>query len=295
MTDSKIKDFFRDVIFGDPMTALGFVGVVLFLLVALFAPIIAPQNPYDLGAISIMDGQLAPGESLMDGTIAIFGTDEQGRDILSTIIYGLRISLFVAITASTIGTAIGIYLGLISAYYGGVVDSIVMRLVDVKMSFPGILLALMLLALMGQGVEKVILALIIGIWASKARVTRSAALGEIRKEYMRAAQLAGLSANQIILRYLLPNSIAPVIVMLPMIISGAIAAEATLSFLGVGVPITEPSLGMLIANGFDYLLTGYWWISILPGVVLVVLVLCINVVADRIREYANPALRHETM
>ena len=150
----------------------------------------------------------------------------------------------------------------------------------------------MLLAIFGTGIDKIIYALIIGIWASKARLTRSTALSEMQKEYIAAARLSGLGNWRIMLRFLLPNSIAPVMVMVPMSLSGAIGAEATLSFLGVGVPITEPSLGLLIANGNDYLLSGKWWISIFPGVVLVVMVLCINVVADRIREFCNPYLQN---
>ena len=168
-----------------------------------------------------------------------------------------------------------------------------MRAVDLKVSFPGILLALMMLAIFGTGVDKIIYALIIGVWASKARLTRSAALSEMQKEYIDAARISGIPNWRIMLRFLLPNSIAPVLVVTPMALSGAIGAEATLSFLGVGVPITEPSLGLLIANGNDYILSGKWWISIIPGLVLVSLVLCINVVADRIREYNNPYLKSQ--
>jgi peptide/nickel transport system permease protein len=166
-----------------------------------------------------------------------------------------------------------------------------MRTVDLKMSFPGILLALMVLAIFGTGIDKVIIALIIGAWASEARLVRAVALSELKKEYIDSAKLAGLSDFRIMTRFLFPNSISPVLVVLPMSISGAIGAEATLSFLGVGVPITEPSLGLLIANGNDYILSGKWWISIFPGLVLVGMVLCINVVADRLRDHSNPYLR----
>ena len=290
----KFKQLFTEIFLADIASLLGLLGLIFFVAVAVLAPWIAPQNPYDLMVIDIMDGQLAPWSELGSGMTAVLGTDEQGRDMLSAIMYGLRISLFVACISTLIGTLIGVFLGLLAALQRGWLDSLIMRLVDVKMSFPGILLALMLLAMLGQGVEKVILALVVGIWASKARITRSAALAEIEKEYIKAAQLAGLNKFQIMIRYLLPNSIAPILVMLPMIFSGAVAAEATLSFLGVGVPVTEPSLGMLIANGYDFLLAGYWWISIVPGLVLVLLILCVNVVSDRIREYANPILRQET-
>ena len=273
------------------LAKLGLFGFVGFIFVAVFAPVIAPQNPYDLMILDIMDGLLPPMSKLGNGTTAWLGTDAVGRDILSTVMYGLRISLFVAFVAVFVGTILGVLLGLLAALKGGWVETIIMRAVDLKVSFPGILLALMLLAMFGTGVDKVIYALIIGTWASKARLTRAAALSEMKKEYIDAARLAGLSGGRIMLRFLLPNSIAPVLVMVPMSLSGAIGAEATLSFLGVGVPITEPSLGLLIANGNDYLLSGKWWISIVPGSVLVLLVLCINVVADRIREHNNPFLQ----
>ena len=278
---------------GHPIAIAGLVGFIFFLFVALLAPWISPQNPYDLMVLDIMDGLLPPLSKLGNGTTAWLGTDALGRDILSSVMYGLRISLFVAFVAVTIGTIIGVILGLLAAIYGGWIETIIMRAVDLKVSFPGILLALMLLAIFGTGVDKIIYALIIGVWASKARLTRSSALSEMQKEYIDAARLSGIPNWRIMLRFLLPNSIAPVLVVVPMALSGAIGAEATLSFLGVGVPITEPSLGLLISNGNDYLLSGKWWISIIPGLVLVSLVLCINVVADRIREYNNPYLKFQ--
>ena len=278
---------------GHPIAIAGLVGFIFFILVALLAPWISPQNPYDLMVLDIMDGLLPPLSKLGNGTTAWLGTDALGRDILSSVMYGLRISLFVAFVAVTLGTIIGVILGLLAAINGGWVETIIMRAVDLKVSFPGILLALMLLAIFGTGVDKIIYALIIGVWASKARLTRSSALSEMQKEYIDAARLSGIPNWRIMLRFLLPNSIAPVLVVVPMALSGAIGAEATLSFLGVGVPITEPSLGLLISNGNDYLLSGKWWISIIPGLVLVSLVLCINVVADRIREHNNPYLKFQ--
>ena len=283
----------KPIFAGHPIAIAGLVGFIFFILVALLAPWISPQNPYDLMVLDIMDGLLPPLSKLGNGTTAWLGTDALGRDILSSIMYGLRISLFVAFVAVTIGTIIGVILGLLAAINGGWVETIIMRAVDLKVSFPGILLALMLLAIFGTGVDKIIYALIIGVWASKARLTRSSALSEMQKEYIDAARLSGIPNWRIMLRFLLPNSIAPVLVVVPMALSGAIGAEATLSFLGVGVPITEPSLGLLISNGNDYLLSGKWWISIIPGLVLVSLVLCINVVADRIREHNNPYLKFQ--
>ena len=283
----------KPIFSGYPIAIAGLVGFIFFILVALLAPWISPQNRYDLMVLDIMDGLLPPLSKLGNGTTAWLGTDALGRDILSSVMYGLRISLFVAFVAVTIGTIIGVILGLLAAIYGGWIETVIMRAVDLKVSFPGILLALMLLAIFGTGVDKIIYALIIGVWASKARLTRSSALSEMQKEYIDAARLSGISNWRIMLRFLLPNSIAPVLVVVPMALSGAIGAEATLSFLGVGVPITEPSLGLLISNGNDYLLSGKWWISIIPGLVLVSLVLCINVVADRIREHNNPYLKFQ--
>ena len=283
----------KPIFAGHPIAIAGLVGFIFFILVALLAPWISPQNPYDLMVLDIMDGLLPPLSKLGNGTTAWLGTDALGRDILSSVMYGLRISLFVAFVAVTIGTIIGVILGLLAAINGGWVETIIMRAVDLKVSFPGILLALMLLAIFGTGVDKIIYALIIGVWASKARLTRSSALSEMQKEYIDAARLSGIPNWRIMFRFLLPNSIAPVLVVVPMALSGAIGAEATLSFLGVGVPITEPSLGLLFSNGNDYLLCGKWWISIIPGLVLVPLVLCINVVADRIREHNNPYLKFQ--
>ncbi len=281
----------KPIFAGYPIAIAGLVGFIFFILVALLAPWLSPQNPYDLMVLDIMDGLLPPLSKLGNGTTAWLGTDALGRDILSAVMYGLRLSLFVAFVAVSIGTTIGVILGLLAAVKGGWVETIIMRAVDLKVSFPGILLALMMLAIFGTGVDKIIYALIIGVWASKARLTRSQALSEMQKEYIDAARISGIPNWRIMMRFLLPNSIAPVLVVVPMALSGAIGAEATLSFLGVGVPITEPSLGLLIANGNDYILSGKWWISIIPGVVLVSLVLCINVVADRIREYNNPYLK----
>ncbi len=291
-TLARFIDWFGQVFGNHPIALVGLGGFLGFVLIAIFAPILAPQNPYDLTTLDIMDGLLPPLAKMGNGITCWLGTDAVGRDVLSAVMYGLRISLFVAFTAVTVGTIIGVVLGLLAAKQGGWVETVIMRAVDLKVSFPGILLALMMLAIFGTGIDKIIYALIIGVWASKARLTRSTALSEMQKEYIAAARLSGLGNWRIMLRFLLPNSIAPVMVMVPMSLSGAVGAEATLSFLGVGVPITEPSLGLLISNGNDYLLSGKWWISIIPGVVLVMLVLCINVVADRIRESTNPYMEN---
>ncbi|MCB9946259.1 MAG: ABC transporter permease [Rhodospirillaceae bacterium] len=219
------------------------------------------------------------------------GTDAQGRDMLSAMMYGLRTSLGVGVMSGIFALVIGMSLGLTAAYFGGRVETLIMRIVDLQLSFPAILVALMLLAVLGRGVDKVILALIIVQWAYYARTTRSAALVERRKEYMEAAACLALSRWRIIFRHLLPNCLPPVIVVGTVQVAHAIALEATLSFLGIGLPLTKPSLGLLISNGFDYLLAGKYWISVYPGLALLVTIVAINLVGDQLRDVLNPRLQ----
>ncbi len=265
-------------------------ALALLLLIALIlvAPYFAPQNPYDLATLNLLDGRLAPHSPRMDGGFYWLGTDDQGRDMLSAILYGLRISLIVGLSAVFLAATIGSLVGLIAAYAGGFVDVMLMRIVDFILGFPTILVALVLLAMLGRGVDKVILALVIVQWAHYARIMRSRALQERRKEYVEAAANLGYPAWRIMLFHLLPNCLGPVMVVATIQIAAAIALEATLSFLGVGVPVTEPSLGLLIANGFQYLLSGDYWISMFPGVALLVLILIINIVGDRLRVSLDP-------
>lgn len=221
------------------------------------------------------------------------GTDGQGRDMLSAIFYGLEISLRVGVLSGVFALAIGMSLGLTAAYFGGKLDSFIMRVVDIQLSFPAILVALMLLAIIGRGVSNVILALIIVQWAYYARTARSAALVERRKEYVEAARCLAFSTPRIIFRHILPNCMPPLIVVGTVQVANAIALEATLSFLGIGMPLTEPSLGLLIANGFDYLLSGRYWISVFPGVALLLTIIAINLVGDQLRDILNPRLRRD--
>ena len=272
----------------NPMTFISVLLLTLIVACAILAPLIAPTDPYDLSVVSIMDGRLAPGEEMFDGTIAWLGTDGAGRDVLSAIIYGLRTSLIVAISSALIALSIGIFIGLIAAFYGGKVDSFLMRIVDIQLSFPAILVALVLLALLGKGVDKVIIALAVVQWAVYARTVRAAATVERRKEYIEAASCLGLSNSRIIWKHLLPNSISPLIVLATLQTAHSISIEATLSFLGVGVPITEPSLGSLISNGFDFILSGAYWITFFPGIMLLATVASINVLGDQIRTILNP-------
>jgi peptide/nickel transport system permease protein len=260
------------------------------VLTAVLAPWITPQNPYDLSQLDIMDNMLAPGDKLASGTTSYLGTDDQGRDMLSAIIFGLRISLSVAVISVVIAGTLGAAIGVLAAYAGGRVESVVMRIVDLQLSFPAILVALVLLAVFGRGIDKVIIALVAIQWAYYARTVRGSALVEKRREYIEAARCLALPRSRIVFRHLLPNCLPPLIVVATVQVAHAIALESTLSFLGVGVPVTEPSLGMLIAKGYNYLLSGKYWISTFPGVALVIAIVAINLVGDRLRDVLNPRL-----
>jgi len=274
--------------FASKLAVLGLVLLVLIIGAALLAPWIAPQNPYDIGSLDIMDSKLPPGGESMAGAVYLLGTDGQARDVLSAILYGLRTSLMVGFLSVVAAFAIGAAVGLVAAYFGGRVDALLMRIVDIQLSFPAILVALILLAILGKGVDKVIIALVVVQWAYFARAARGAALVERGKEYIEAARCLSLGAGRIMLRHVLPNCMPPLIVIATIDLAHAIALEATLSFLGVGVPVTEPSLGMLIANGFEYLLSGQYWISFFPGIALAVAIIAINLVGDHLRDVLNP-------
>lgn len=292
-TDSPVRLFLRQ--FADSKLALvGAVVLALLLLAALFAPLLSPQNPYDLAQLNIMDSRQAPGTaSSSSGQVFLFGTDEQGRDMLSAMLYGLRISLSIGTVATLLALSIGVSLGLIAGYAGGRFESFLMRLVDIQLSFPAILLALILISVLKPGIGNVIIALVAVQWAYYARTVRSAALVERKREYIEAAQGLGLSHARIVFKHLLPNCLPPVIVVAALQVANAIALEATLSFLGLGVPITEPSLGLLIANGQQHLLSGSYWMSVYPGLVLLTSILAINLVADQLRDVLNPRLQKQ--
>jgi peptide/nickel transport system permease protein len=264
------------------------IALLILILVVMVAPYLAPQNPYDLANLNLLDGRLAPRSPMMGGGTYWLGTDDQGRDMLSAILYGLRISVIVGLTTVVLATTIGSVVGLAAAYAGGFIDAMLMRVVDFILGFPTILVALVLLAMLGRGIDKVILALVVVQWAHYARIMRSRALQERHKEYVEAAANLGFPAWRIMLFHLLPNCLGPVMVFATIQIAAAIVLEATLSFLGVGVPVTEPSLGLLIANGFQYLLSGDYWISMFPGLALLLLILTINILGDRLRESLDP-------
>jgi len=288
--ETPLRRFVSD--FTENKVAVGALLVfIAIVFVALFAPLISPQNPYDLAEIDIQDGRLPPGTGSMSGTTYWLGTDDQGRDMLSAIFYGLRTSLGVGVMSGFIALCLGTCIGLSAAYFGGRVDTVIMRLVDLQLSFPAILIALMLLAILGKGVDKIIIALIAVQWAYYARTVRGSALVERSKEYIEAARCLALSNRRIVFRHLMPNVLPPLIVVGTVQVAHAIALEATLSFLGIGLPVTEPSLGLLIANGFEYMLSGKYWISFFPGVALLITIVSINLVGDQLRDVLNPRLR----
>lgn len=270
------------------MAALVVLALILF--VALSAPVISPQNPYSLAQLDILDSKLEPGARSASGMTFWLGTDDQGRDMLSAIFYGLRISLGVGVVSTFVALTIGMAVGLIAAYAGGWVDGAIMRLVDLQLSFPSILIALVLLAVLGQGVDKIVIALIAVQWAYYARTVRGSALAEKRKEYVDAARCMAFGPARIVFRHILPNVLPPLIVVATVQVAHAIALEATLSFLGLGMPITSPSLGLLISNGFAHLLSGKYWISFFPGLALLMTIVAINLVGDQLRDVLNPRL-----
>jgi peptide/nickel transport system permease protein len=269
----------------------GLAMLVLIVGTALLAPLVTPQNPYDLASLDLMDARQPPGAEAMSGKMVYrLGTDGQGRDMVSAIIYGLRVSLYVGVASGAIALTLGAVLGVLAAYLGGRFEQVLMRIVDIQLGFPAILVALILLAVLGKGVDKIIIALVTVQWAYYARTARSAALVERGKEYIEAARGLGLSAGRIVLRHLLPNALPPLIVVGTVQVAHAIALEATLSFLGLGLPPTEPSLGLLIATGYEFLLSGKYWISVYPGVALLATILSINLVGDQLRDVLNPRL-----
>ncbi len=274
------------------LALMALIVLTAIVIIALFAPWLSPQDPYDLAALDLLDARLPPGSTAADGAFTDWlGTDDQGRDMLSAIFYGLRTSLFVGISSAGVALAIGTTLGLIAAYVGGRTESLIMRLVDLQLSFPAILVALILLTLLGHGVDKIVLALVVVQWAYFARTVRGSALVERRKEYIEAARCLALSDARIVLHHLLPNCLPPLIVVLTVQVAHSIALEATLSFLGIGLPITAPSLGLLIANGFEYVMSGKYWISVFPGVALLIAIMSVNLVGDRLQDVLNPRLR----
>ncbi len=269
-------------------------ALVLFtavVVLAVLAPWITPQNPYDLAQVDVLDGKLPPGSKAFAGYTMWLGSDGAGRDLYSAILYGIRISLTVGFAAGLIALMVGAAVGLVAAYAGGRADALIMRAVDIQLSFPAVLIALVLVAILGRGVDKIIIALVAAQWAYYARTVRATALVESAKEYVEAARCLALSHSRIVFRHVLPNCLAPLIVIGTVQTASAIALESTLSFLGVGLRQTEPSLGVLISNGSEYMMSGRYWISFFPGLALLFMIVSINLVGDQLRDVLNPRLK----
>ena len=278
-------------------------AVVLFLfIIAILAPLVAPTNPFDPASLNLMNGFTPPmTPNMFTGQSFVMGTDDQGRDLLSAIIYGLRVSLFVGVMSVLLAMGIGVSLGLVAGYVGGWLDNLIMRIADIQLTFPSILIAMLIFGVL-RGIippdlrdEMAIFVLIAAIglseWVPFARTVRATTLVEKEKEYVQAARLIGLRRGQIMWRHILPNVIGPVLVIATITLALAIIAEATLSFLGVGAPPTEPSLGTLIRIGQDYLFSGEWWILAFPAVTLLALALSVNLLGDWLKDTLNPRLK----
>ena len=293
--DGALKKFLRSEFFfnyrHNISAMIGTVIVVLILLIAIFGPLFAPQDPYDVAGLSLIDSYKPPAWLEGGDSRFLLGTDSQGRDMLSLLIYGSRISLFIGVVGTLLACTVGITLGLIAGYFGGKVDAVIMRLADILLSFPDILIALFVMTMFGRGVDKLLIVFTILGCVSYIRTVRAEVLSVKQIEYVDAARVIGLPNPLIMLRHVLPNVATTIIVLSTMKVGGLILSEATLSFLGVGVPVTEPSLGMLVKNGFDVLFSGYWWIAVLPGVYIMLLVFGINLLGDFLRDEFNPKLK----
>jgi peptide/nickel transport system permease protein len=269
----------------DRVAVIGALVLVVLALMAAAPALVTPQNPYDLSVLNLADSFKPPSAEFW------LGTDDQGRDIFSAIIFGLRISLFVGLASTVISTLIGLSIGLLAGYSGGLLEKAIMRLADIQLSLPVFLVALVIMAIWGQGVGKIIIAISVVNWVYYARTVRGMVLAEKEKDYVQAAVAGGSHPLVIMFSEIAPNIMAPVIVISTVRIANAILLEATLSFLGLGVPITRPSLGLLIANGYEVLFSGYWWMSVFPGLALMIVVLAINLMGDRLRDVLNPRLK----
>jgi peptide/nickel transport system permease protein len=295
--DSDIVYSFRR----SPARVVMTVVLAVILFMCLFAPWVAPTNPYKIETLSLLDAQLPPRWIDKGDPRFVLGTDEQGRDIYSTILFGTRISIVVGVCSVLLALVLGVGLGLVAGYFGGWADAIIMRIAEVQLAFPAILMALMITGIVRAVVSKqsitawaipvLIVSIGLSLWVSYARTVRGMTLVERRREYVQAAQLVGASRTAILFLHILPNVLGPVLVIATIHLAVAIITEATLSFLGVGTPITEPSLGALIRAGNDFLFSGQWWQVIFPGITLVLVVLSVNLLGDWLRDYFNPKLR----
>ncbi len=284
----------------DRVAQLSFIVFVIYALLAIFASVIAPFDPYDASQIDIMNSEIPPSWEEGGEESFLLGTDAQGRDMLSTILYGTRVSLVIGLCAVALQALLGIVIGLTAGYIGGRVDSFLMRIADIQLSFSTLMVAIIVLAVfqatfgteLYQQLAMIMLILVIGIaeWPQYARTIRASVLAEKKKEYVDAARVMGFGRLRIMFRHILPNTLSPILVISTVQIANAIISEASLSFLGLGMPVSQPSLGSLISSGFEYIFSGAWWITVIPGVVLVVLVLVMNLLGDWMRDVLNPKL-----
>ena len=274
--------------------------LAVYLLAALFANLLAPTNPYDAAQLDILDAELPPSWLAGGDSRFLLGTDGQGRDLLSAILLGTQLSLLVGLGAVLLQLVLGVVLGLLAGYLGGRVDALLMRLADIQLSFSTLMVAIVVLAVLKSSFDAVlyqqwaalIMVLVIGLaeWPQFARTVRAQVLAERNREYVQAARVMGFSRTRVMFRHLLPNVMTPVLALATVQIANAIIAEASLSFLGLGMPVTQPSLGALISAGFEYIFSGSWWITTLPGLVLIGLILAINLLGDWLQNYLNPRL-----
>ena len=302
---TRIEKFFDSDIYysfrRSKLTVTAFWVLMVLLGSALFAPVLAPFDPYDISTLDLMKSELPPAWQNGGDAAHLLGTDTQARDLLSTILYASRVSLIVGFASVGLAIVLGVFLGLISGFAGGVIDAIIMRVADVFISFPAILVALLINGVLRGAMPRelhdqlaiVVLILSIGLtnWVSYARTVRGLAMVEKGKEYVQAAHVIGLHPTLVIFKHIMPNVMGPVLVIATISLGMAVLTEATLSFLGVGMPATEPSLGTLIRIGNEYLFSGIWWVVIFPSVVLAVLVLAVNLLGDWLRDALNPKLR----
>ena len=284
----------------DKTAIISFVILCVYVIVCFSAPLVAPFDPYDPTMIDIMDSEIPPVWLEGGDPRFLLGTDAQGRDLFSTILYGTRISMTIGICAVLLQAFLGISLGLIAGYVGGRVDNFLMRIADIQLSFSTLMVAIIFLAVfqalfgteLYERLAILMLILVIGIaeWPQYARTVRASVLAEKKKEYVDAVRVIGLRPPRIMFRHILPNTLSPILVISTVQVANAIVSEAALSFLGLGMPVTKPSLGSLINSGFEFIFSGSWWITIIPGIVLVVLVLVMNLLGDFLRDVLNPKL-----
>jgi peptide/nickel transport system permease protein len=294
------KSYFLYSFKRDPVAISSFSVLVVLVIISILAPVIAPYNAYDTATFDIMDAEIPPAWMEDGNEMFMLGTDIQGRDLLSTMIFGLRVSLLIGVGAVLFQAFVGIAVGLISGFFGGRLDSFLMRLADIQFSIPYLIVAIFAMAIFKlafgigryEDLAEPLLIVIIGLsqWPHYARTVRASVLGEKNKEYVEAARVIGISRRQIMVRHILPNTMAPVLVISTIQVANAIMSEAALSFLGLGMPITKPSLGSLIRAGFEYIFSGSWWITFFPGILLVIVVLVILLLGDWLRDVLNPKL-----